>query len=95
MNCSGFQVPESVMGESVSSLGATGQSETHMDAFGRNIQSYQEQIGFVLMSQLYDMVLLNAGKVDVDYKIVWGKQNDEEKNAEREKAVSAIEAYCE
>ena len=78
-----FQVPEIYLG---ADRGFAGSADVQKDAFGRNISSYQEQFGFVIKNKIFDVVLLNNGMnpATVDYKIVWGKQNDDEKNKIRE-----------
>lgn len=76
-----FQVPEVVLGSTQGGgLGSSGQSDTQMDAFERNIQSYQEQIAFTIMSKIFDIVLVNNGIINGDYKIVWGQQSQTDKN---------------
>ena len=86
-----FQVPETIMGASqAGGLSATGQNDVQMDAFERNIKSYQEQIGFVIATKIFDLVLINSGVPieSIDYEIIWGEQSEDDK---REK----IKAYSE
>lgn len=80
-----FQVPEVILGASqAGGLNASGQSNIQMDAFERNINSYQEQLSFVIITKIFDIVLANEGMVNIDYEIIWGQQNEEDKNLLRQ-----------
>ena len=71
-----FQVPESIMG---ADKGYAGSSKIQDEGFNKNIRSYQQQIGFVLKSKLFDTLILQKG-LKGEYKVVWGKQTEDDKN---------------
>ncbi|MCH7560986.1 MAG: hypothetical protein IIC67_06420 [Thaumarchaeota archaeon] len=76
-----FQVPEIVLGSvEGGGLGSAGKSNVQMDAFERNIQSYQEQLAFIIESKIFDIVLVNNGIINAEYKITWGQQSQGDKN---------------
>ena len=81
------QVPESVLG---SDRGYAGASETQDDGFMRNIKSYQEQIGYILQTKIYDIVLLKYGITKPKYKLVWGTESIEQKNILRASYMSLL-----
>lgn len=80
-----FQVPEVILGASqAGGLNSSGQSDVQMDAFERNIKSFQEQLAFVISTKIFDIVLLNNGIVDIDYEIMWGEQSEDDKRQKLE-----------
>jgi len=75
-----FQVPEVILGASSSGgLNAAGHSQVQMDAFERNIKSYQDQLSDIIKHEIFDKILLSAGRTRAKYKIVWGQQSEEDK----------------
>jgi len=72
-----FQMPESILGAERSFVGAV---KIQDEGFSRKIKAYQQQIGFVLKTQLFDKLLEKNGYTNVDYKVIWGKQTEAEKD---------------
>lgn len=76
-----FQVPEAILG---ADKGFVGSSEIQDEGFNKLIRAYQEQIGFIIKTKIFDTLLLQNGFEGKKYKIVWGQQSIEEKNNLRE-----------
>ena len=85
--CYSFQVPEAILG---SDKGFVGSAEIQDEGFDKNIKSYQKQIGFILKTKIFDTVLAQNGKLKPKYKIIWGKQTEEETNKLRESYKSIL-----
>ena len=75
-----FQVPETILGASSGGgLNTGGHADVQMDAFERNIKSYQEQLSFVISAKIFDLVLANEGIINIDYEVLWGELSEEDK----------------
>ena len=76
-----FQVPESILG---AEQGYVGAAKIHESGFEKNIKSYQQQLGFILRTKVFDVLLEQAGMAELEYNVVWGQQDEEDKNKIRE-----------
>lgn len=74
-----FQVPEVLLGAESSYAGS---SDVQIKSFEKNVKSYRRKITYILKTKLFDKLLEKNDFSNVDYKIYFDVQTEEEKYQE-------------